>query len=199
MPFLSPHFPYPEDHVPTCLLSWWVTARPVILRVLESKRYRRPAWNSHLSGNLLIYPPEYLYKEPILNGRKSKGRTIGNGVVPSQSTPLEWVNAPLTSEDYLALEQSTYGLEYLAGCLVGLVSRGYGVSVKYDSQRKRCNCTIYRPPSDTNRRHLGLSGFASDVRDAVLVTLYRFEHKCGGELSDGLVGDAHNQSQRRFG
>lgn len=199
MTFQLYHSPYAEDHIPYAVIDWWISAKSTILHVLEAPRYRRPAFNSHLSGNLLIYPPESLYKENILNGRKPKSSAGGNGGKPQQSSTLVWVNAPLTAEDYIALERETHGIEYLSAVLIGLVCRGYGISVKYDTERKRYNCTIYRPPSDLNRRHMGLSGFAPDLRDAVLVTLYRFEFKCGGELTDDLVGDSHNQPERRFG
>jgi hypothetical protein len=199
MSFHLSYSPYPEDNIPYVFLGWWVKALPVVIHLLTAVRYRRPVYNSHLSGNLLVYPPKDLLKEYILNGRKPKGSTTGNGDKPSQSPPLEWINAPLTAEDYIALERDASGLEYLSGLLIGLVCRGYGVSVKYDSERRRYNCTIYRPPSDSNRRHMGLSGFAPDVRDAILVTLYRFELKCRGELTDDLVSDSRNKPERRFG
>jgi len=199
MSFFHVHFSYVEDNMNPELAAWWLTAHVVILRVLTSPKYRRPVWGTTLSGNLLIQPPKNLIMETHMNGRKPKSSSSRNGSIPVQPASLEWINSPLTPEDYDLLEHDSASLEYLSGVLIGLVGRCYGVSVKFDSERRRYNCTIYRSPSDGNRRHLGLSGFAPDLRDSILVTLYRFNVKCGGELTDSLVENSSNQSVRRFG
>jgi len=190
---------YPEDYVPTALQSWYARANPVILQVLTSPKYYKAVFGSSQSGNLLIQPPIDLINGDDMNGNKSQRTRRGNSKQPDESPSFRWVNAPLTDEDYDILERTETDLESLAAMLIGLVGRSYGVSVKFDSVRERFNCVVYRSFPDNNGRGVGLSGHAPNVRDAILVTLYRFESKCGGDLVWESGSDSSDKRERRFG
>lgn len=199
MPVSSLHYDHFSNFMSGELALWFYTAWPTILRVLTDRKYRKKSFWSDSSLNLLLYPPEHLIKENILNGRKPKNQSGTNRVKSDQPPPLEWLDGSLTLEDIDFLEHDATSVEHLASVLISLVSDGYGVSVKFDTVRERYNCTIYRPPTGKQRRHLGLSGNSPTVRDAVAVTLYRFEHKFGGVIDDASLDDAHAQQKRRFG
>ena len=193
------HFDSPETFMRPDLQQWWVHAEPVVIAVLTQRKYRGKSFYSNQSNNLLLYPPENLIRRDILNGRKPKNQSRFNGSKSEQPAALEWLDGSLTPEDIDVLEHDETSLEYLAGVLISLVSDGYGCSVKLDIERERFNCTIYRPPSGKQRRHLGLSGHSPNLRDALLVTLYRFNIKYGGVLDDSTVGDSSAKQKRRFG
>ena len=189
----------PVDFFTIELMLWWIKAAPVAMDMLLNPKYRRATFGSTLSGNLLIYPLKNLIMETDMNGRKSKDNGAKHSLPANKSLPFGWVNCPLTSEDYDYLEQQTASLELLTSNLIQLVVRGFGVSVKYDHARKSFNVCIYRPDIGDGRQPLGLSGHSTDVRDAILVTLYRFDHKLGGEFPDRIMEGTSNQPSRRFG
>lgn len=199
MSTIHPHWDSFETFMPVELAVWWRNALPTAMLLLTHPKYRYKSYFGTSSVNLLIYPPELLIRRKILNGRKPKDQSRFNSSESSKPAPLEWLDGQLTPEDIDILERDTVGIEHLASVLVGLVSDGYGVSVKRDFERERFNCTIYRPPFGKQRRHLGLSGNSPDLRDALLVTLYRFEHKFGGVIDDSSPDDAHPKQARRFG
>jgi hypothetical protein len=189
----------PVDFFTPELMIWWTEAWPIARDLLLKPQYRRKTSYSDQSGNLLIYPPDFYIKENKVNGRKPKGDGTKSGVSDKQHLPFRWINSPLTSEDYDYLEQQATSLELLASHLIQLVLRGFGVSVKYDYTRKSYNVCIYRPDNSDGRQPLGLSGHSSDLRDAILVTLYRFSIKLGGEFPDRVDEDTSDKPRRRFG
>jgi len=193
------HSPFPEDVLPLPVAIWFYETWPVFMLMFTRTRYRRPVWGSNLSGNLLIYPPDYVLNGEKMNDNNAKRNGGRNRGKSEQSPSFQWINVTLTDEDYDQLELVTSDLPTLGAMLVGLVVGGYGVTVKYDSERKRFNCTIYRPGGDNNSRPVGLSSFAPDLRDAIAVTLYKFEVKCGGELKPDTSDNSSNQRRQRWG
>ena len=199
MPTFLKHFDTPETFMSAELAIWWYYARDTAILLLTARKYRRKSYYSNKTDNLLLYPPEHLIKENIVNGRKPKDQPRFNGSKSAQSSTIEWLDGLLTAEDIDILERDTTSIEYLAGKLISLVSDGYGCAVKYDLERERYNCTIYRPPNGKQRKHLGLSGNSPDLRDAILVTLYRFDSKFGGVIDDSSPDASSAKQKRRFG
>lgn len=193
------HDPFPEDFLSPALAIWFYATWPVFLLMFQRTRYRVPVYGTHLSGNLFVYPPKSMLNGEKMDDNKSKRNGSRNRGKSEQSSSFQWVNVPLTDEDYDQLERVTSDLPTLGAMLVGLVSGGYGVTVKYDSERKRFNCTVYRSSGDDNSRSLGLSSHAPDLRDAIAVTLYKFEVKCGGELKPDSVDDSSDKRRQRWG
>lgn len=194
---LSPHF-YPEDYLHPKLLKWWSLEADRVIRVLLMKENYFGLGKGSPSGKILIQPDVSFIKEKILNGRKPKSSVGGNSGKSDKSVGFQWVNVPLTDEDNNWLIGSTITLEQCAASLIGLVTDGYDVSVKYQAVRKQYVASIYRPSSDDSSNGVGVSGFSTDVRDAILVVMYKFDNKLGGELPVGSNAGASNQ-QRRFG
>jgi len=195
----SPHKAYPEDLLQPELIQWWTHARGTAMLLLTSPKYRKKLVWSDSSDNILIYPPTHYRKRDILNGRKLKNQSRLNSGRAEQSAPIEWLDGLLAAEDLSVLGSDEATLEHLACRLISLVADGYGVAVKYNSEREQYNCTIYRPPYGDERRHLGLSGFSPDLRDALLVTVYRFDVIFGGRINDSSVDDTRVKQKRRFG
>lgn len=191
--------PYAEDQIPYFLIEWWVKYRLQVVTDLERGKRSRRSMFGNQTDNLLFYPPISYITEKKMNGRKPKSNASNNSVKSNQSAPIEWVNAPLSDKDYSRLESDTVELEVLSASLIGLVANGYGVSVKYDFERERFNCVIYRPSVGHFKRSLGLSGHAPDLRDAIAVTLYRLHIICGGALTDDTPTATSHQPSKRFG
>jgi hypothetical protein len=197
MSIFHPHRAYPEDILPIPLALWWRDASEVVLRVLLSPKYRGGQYESNMSGNLLIQPPKNLIMENEMNGRKSKP----NGTKPSssngQSAAFRWINVALTTEDIDILERQAINLEQLALHLIQLVGSGYGVSVKYDNARKSYNVSIYGSDNRNGGQPCGISGSATDLRDALLVSLFRFSDKLQGSF-DGCANPDSDVQPARF-
>lgn len=178
------------------LSLWWLNHSGLFLRMLTSPKYHRPSFNSSLTGNLLIYPPKCSIMERQMNGRKSKRNepqpSNGNG----KSLPFRWVNVPLTSEDIDFLEQQTADLELLAFDYIQLGMHGLGLSVKYDTSRKSYSVSIYRPSDAVHVQPIGISGSAPNLRDALLVSLYRFNHCLEGSFDNAPDTDDAVQPRR---
>jgi hypothetical protein len=198
MSIIHPHFYFPSDQLPIGLNLWWRDNCDLFLRCLTQAKYHRPWGNSNTSGNLLIYPPECHTKEINLNGRKPKhnGTKLGNS--NAQSTTFRWLNIPLTSEDIDLLEREEVTLEQLAFSYISLGMFGLGLSVKYDNARKSYSVSIYRPSDATHLQPVGISGSSSDLRDALLVSLYRFNHCLEGSFDNAPDSDAVIQPRRFY-
>lgn len=197
MSIIHPHFEFPSDQMPIELDLWWRDNAALFIRLLTSQKYHKPQFGSSQTGNLLIYPPKCNIKENILNGRKPKRHGSSVGSSDGKSTAFRWINIQLTSEDIDILEGEEASLEQLAYAFIGLGVRGLGLSVKYDSARKSYSVSIYGPDSTNNMQPCGISGAAPDLRDALLVSLYRFNNRLQGSF-DGCASEDTNIQPKRF-
>jgi hypothetical protein len=180
------------------MLEWLVPAIPVILKLLTSPRYRAIDRFSGRSVNLLVQPPKKLIMEGLMSGRKPKTNGGRDSIRDSKSPSFRWVNVPLEDTDFDYLERQEATLEQLALDYVQLATRGFGTSVKYDPARKSFNCCIYGSSAGDDSDKCGLSGHSPDLRDALLVTLYRFDIKLQGEFP-AFSSDSTIHKSRRFG
>lgn len=131
-----------------------------------------------------------------MNGRKSKRIGTVNGSSNGKSAAFQWINIPLTSEDLNLLEHETAGIEQLALAFIQLGVLGLGLSVKFDRVGKSYSVSIYGCDSRNNMRPCGISGAAPDLRDALLVSLFRFNHGLQGSFDDSTNTDSIVQSPR---
>lgn len=198
MSIIHPHFRDYFDFAPTDLALWWYYNSELFLRCLTQPKYHKPAFGSHLSANMLIYPPKCNIKEDEMNGRKPKTTqpqpSSSNGV----SVPLRWINIPLTPENINLLEGETADLEQLSFAFVSLGMHGLGLSIKFDNVRKSYNCSIYGSDSANHNQPCGVSGAAPVLRDALLVCLFRFNSCLQGSF-DGQSNQNAAVQSRRFG
>lgn len=197
MSVIHPHFGFVEDCLPLEAALWWRDHSELFLRVLTSPRYRRAGYDSDKSGNLLIYPPKCDIKETILNGRKSTKPSTRPATGASESLPFQWINIPLTPEDLAVLSTETAGLEQLSLAYISLGAVGLGLSVKFDFTRKSYTVCIYGPDNAANMRPCGISGQSPDLRDALLVCLYKFNNRLQGSF-DGSTGETNSIQSGRF-
>jgi hypothetical protein len=198
MSVIHPHFQDFWDNSPIELALWWYFNSELFLRCLTQPKYHKPLWGSNLSGNLIIYPPKCDIKEEKMNGRKPKQPVARFSDSNAQPSPLRWINIPLTDKDIALLEGETASLEQLAFAFVSLGMHGLGLSIKYDSTRKSYNCSIYGPDLAANMQPCGVSGAAPDLRDALLVSLFRFNSCLQGSF-DGQSAKNPTVQSRRFG
>ncbi len=198
MSIIHPHFQDFWDNSPVELALWWYYNTELFLRCLTQSKYHKPLWGGTLSGNLIIYPPKCDIKEEKMNGRKPKQSVARFGDSDAQSSPLRWINIPLTDKDIALLEGETASLEQLAFAFVSLGMHGLGLSIKYDSARKSYNCSIYGPDMAANMQPCGVSGAGPDLRDALLVSLFRFNSCLQGSF-DGQSSKNPTVQSRRFG
>lgn len=196
MSVIHPQRMFPSDLVPIELNVWWRDNSDLFLRCLTAPKYRVSGLFGTMSGNLLIYPPKCSITEEKMNGRKPKRHGTGLGNSDGQPLPFRWINIPLTSEDISTLERETVDLEQLAFGFIQLGMFGLGLSVKYDSARKSYNVSIYRPSDATHLQPCGISGSAPDLRDALLVSLYRFNNCLEGSFDNAPDQDVALQSGR---
>lgn len=110
----------------------------------------------------------------------------------------KWVNIRLEPEDITALEQSTSTFEFLAASLCALGDDGIGFSVKpVDSGKSFC-VTLNRPDSENPSVIYGLSSFAGNIHDALLVALYKFDICLEGDFSNAPKFIETAKPQQRF-
>lgn len=115
-------------------------------------------------------------------GNASANRNFRSG----SGNEWKWANIELSSTDIDVLTNSNATLEYLAGCIAVLANDGIGVTIKpIDSGESIC-VTLYRPDFQGNRYTIGVSSFGGNVRDALLVTLYKLDEKLGGEFDNAV-------------
>jgi hypothetical protein len=191
-----PHLEFPSNLVPIEINLWWRDNADLFLRCIISPKFHKSWEGSSLSGNLIIYPPMCNIKENILNGRKSKRNVPGMGVRHDEPAPFRWINLPLTSEDINLLEQEEASLEQLAYAYIQLGVRGFGLSIKFDNTREQYICSIYGSDFSNNNQPCGISGAATQLRDALLVSLYRFNNRLQGSFDGKSNTDTTVQSTR---
>lgn len=115
------------------------------------------------------------------------GNTGGNrNFGQSSGNEWKWANIELSSADIDILTNSNTTLEYLAGCIAVLANDGIGVTIKPVDSGKSVCVTIYRPDFQGNGYTVGISSFGGNVRDALLVTLYKLDEKLGGEFNNAV-------------
>lgn len=194
--FYFPHL-YPEDVLPIAAAIWWRDNYALFLRVLLSPKYRQFYFGSNTSQNLLIYPPECNRMESNLNGRKPRRHGDGVGSGNDKPATFRWINITLTDQDLDILGQETASLEQLSLAFVQLGVRGLGLAIKYDRSRATFVCSIYGSDSTNNMQPCGVSGQSSDLRDALLVSLFRFNNRLQGSF-DGSTAEDNTIQPRRF-
>ncbi len=115
------------------------------------------------------------------NGNNNAGSSTGSDKSLGGLGTVQWINIRLSPEDVLELERSEATLEYLGARFVELAVSGLNISLKpVDGGRSFC-ATLIRPPHEGSSGSVGLSGFGGNVRDALLVLVYKFDVICGGE------------------
>ena len=196
MSFYHPHFSFPEDVLPVETAIWWRDNYELFIACLTLPKYRGSMRYSNLSGNLLIYPPKCDIKENMMNGRKPRKPSVGLGDSNAQPVPFRWINIQLTPEDLNTLAEEEADLEQLALAFIELGVRGLGLSVKFDSVRKSYNVSIYGPDTLNNGQPCGISGSAADLRDALLVSLYKFNYGLSSSFDGSSTAHTVLQSER---
>jgi len=122
--------------------------------------------------------------------RKGRAQNVDKRNSPARAgsekngNQLIWLNIKLEDNDLDALEQSDNTFEYLSACAIGLASDGFGISLKPIDQGESYCFTIIGSDSDGSGVSYGLSSFAGNVRDVLLVGLYKFDEKLGGTFTD---------------
>jgi len=111
---------------------------------------------------------------------------------------LKWLNIRLEVNDVNALEQSDATFEYLSASIVGLANDGIGVSIKSVDNGKSCCVTLIGSDLSGSGDTFGLSSFAGNVRDALLVALYKFDEKLGGTFDNGSEFVSDTKQGARF-
>jgi hypothetical protein len=196
MSIISPTFNLPCDFLPPEAALWWLSNSELFLRLLKAGKNGKRPFTGDLSHNLLIYPPNYHIMENEMNGRKStepKPRLVKRDGV---ALPFQWVNITLTPEDVGILESEKASLEQLALAFISVGMLGFGLSCKYDFARKSFVCCIYRPYDGNDVQPCGVSGSATDLRDALLVLLYKFNNRMGGGFDNATLENNPVQSKR---
>lgn len=186
MSVLHPHHTDYMDYGSLDLRLWWHSNESLFVSILQSGKKYKPSLYSDKTGNLLIYPAYFALMEETMNGRKSKSVGTKPQNSDGQSAAIRWVNHTLTSEDIDQLEQETASLEQLSYALIELGERGLGISVKYDLARKSFSVSIYGSDTTNNMRPCGVSGQSSELRDAILVSLFKFNNCLQGSF-DGCA------------
>lgn len=118
---------------------------------------------------------------------KQNGTASGYGGNSSGSAgsgaKWEWANVKLTDDDIAVLERSDATLEYVVTYLASLGDYGIGITIKpVDEGKSRC-VTVYRPDFPRTGVTVGVSSFASNVRDAGLACIYKLDNYLGGDFS----------------
>lgn len=190
------HDSFPENVLPLEAAIWWRDNADLFLRCLTAAKYHRAGFNSHLSPNLIIYPPKCNIMENEMNGRKPSRNVAKPGNRNEQPLPFRWLNIALTSEDLNLLERETANLEQLALAFIQLGVLGLGLSIKYDNARKCYNVSIYGSDNANHMQPCGISGSSADLRDALLVSLYRFNSCLQGSFTGSTAEDSMVQPSR---
>lgn len=196
MSIIPPVFNLPCDLLPPDAALWWLKNSDLFLRLLRQGKNGKRPFVGNLSHNLLIYPPEYHKVENEMNGRKPKQSQPRPTHSDGKPLPFQWINVPLTPEDVSILEREEASLEQLALAYLSVGMRGFGLSCKYDFARKSYTVCIYRPNDGTDVQPCGVSGAASDLRDALLVLLFKFNSGLGGSFDNAAVESNAIQSRR---
>jgi hypothetical protein len=149
--------------------------------------------------NVFVYPNDDIIMECKMNGRKPSAMGANNKRKPAKSNAFQWLNIPLDNEDRVICSENTDDLSILAANLIALVGYGYDVSVKYNAERGSYSCSIYRSCDDPNDGNIGLSSFAADVRLSIVVTLYKLESLCGGDIIEYANGHPSDKQKQSFG
>lgn len=111
---------------------------------------------------------------------------------------FKWANIRLEPSDIDELERSTSTVEFLATSLCGLASDGYGFSVKPVDKGESICCTIIRSDPDNPGITYGMSSFGGELRDTLLVALYKFDVLLEGSF-DGIASFCEtSKSKQRF-
>jgi len=128
------------------------------------------------------------------NGRV-KGLDGKRDIPQSGGGGWRWINIRLTDEDIAVLSNADDTLEYLAASVLALAMEGVNITVKSMDGGETICCTLNRPDSDNRGGVSGISSFSGTVRDALLVSLYKYERLLGGEW-DNIAHFAETMGSR---
>lgn len=129
------------------------------------------------------------------NGNNNARSGAGGNKSLGGSGTVQWCNIRLAPEDVLDLERSEATLEYLGARFVELAVSGANISLKPADGGQSFCATLICPPHEGSSGSVGLSGFGGNVRDALLVLVYKFDVICGGEIDtlSNFVTPVHNR------
>lgn len=145
----------------------------------------------------------FSFTEEQLAMARSRGvKTNGNPSRENQpvnnrsGNTVRWLNVRLDSDDETFLAESVTGFSELAAMACEYVAHGYSLTIKpMDGGDSVMACLIGKSSTHPDVT-VGVSGFASNVRDALLVLCYKFEDKLAGQLP--LPDGEANPSRSRF-
>lgn len=132
-----------------------------------------------------------------MNGRKPTRPNARPSSSNGKSVPFEWINISLTDQDIDILEREEANLEQLALAYISLGVQRLGLSVKYDLTRKSYTVSIYGCDMGNDGKPCGISSSAAELRDALLVSLYRFNFGLQGSF-DGRTSKGDAVQSKRF-
>lgn len=185
---------YPEDNLSPFLLRGWRKWRDFLFEDItkfeKDKSYSRK-YDMYNVINLTM--PIYIMEEKMARG-KSKGHVGGNRSESNKPVTFQWVNVTLTPEDSAIISGDTSTLEFALSAFVGMVERGVSVSLKHNMERKEWTASIYQPDTNDNSILRGVSGFSADVRLAITVVMYKYNHILSGEFPSS--GDGSEAAQQ---
>lgn len=140
-----------------------------------------------------IYMPR---KKGSTNATERNSRFNSSGTV--ERNELKWLNIKLEPDDIVALEQSDATFEYLAASVVGLGNDGIGISIKTLDQGETHCVTLIGSDGTSDSLSFGISSFAGNLRDALLVALYKFDEKLGGDFTNAAHFVSNQKQGSRF-
>lgn len=116
----------------------------------------------------------------------------GNGV--------HWCNITFTDEDVLELERLDSSLEYLATRVCSILEPRIKFSLSHrDEGKSVCATFIFTEVLGNGSRSYGLSGFGSNVRDALLCLVYKHDICLAGDFSLAHKLYSTERERPRFG
>jgi len=187
---------FPEEYMQPAVVRYYLYTYYEILAWLE----KNGSWGKpqrHFRKAFFMFTEEQLAmarKKGVNTDGNTGSKTSGNASAGRQS--VAWINVSLSDEDADFLAEATTGYGELAAMACEYVSSGYSLSIKpMDGGDSVMACIIGQSSDDPNVT-VGLSGFASNVRDALLTLCYKFEDKLGGQLP--LPDGGGNNNRPRF-
>lgn len=131
--------------------------------------------------------------EPNASGDRFKRDNSG-----VQRNDIKWLNIKLTDEDVNELTASDATFEFLVASVVGLCTDGLALSIKTVDEGKSYCVTLIGSNLGSSGAAYGLSSFAGELRDALLVSLYKFDTYLEGDISNGDKFVNSTQQDKRF-
>lgn len=172
------------DSFTQCFLAAWFTNR---LKVLW--HFKWMLRNNALPGDKLTSYEclrELGLYMPAKRGQKkdAPGNSRFERGTEMRGNEWKWVNIPITDADIDELSGSESTFEFLAASLCALAGDGIGFSIKLIDSGKSFCVTLNGPDIPGGSTIYGVSSFAGELRDALLVALYKFDIHLEGDWSN---------------